>query len=298
MPGRTEVAILRELMSPHSLQWDIRTSLADVAAKVGVSEDTVRRRLQKLYDVGFIRHWELVVNPSLLGLTGAVVEMTVGDPSEKEALLRRVKRVDRVRWIFSYYNDGLATILFYEDEASLTRTLDLIAPASGELEVSDWSVPPCRLRLSKTDWRLIWSLRHDPRKVYSAIAKELGVSTRTAVRRIGRMSKARAFFLNADLDVRRLRGVVPCDLRISCDDKVRKNEIRSFVLSEFENVVYTNEQAPDLYFVILCDTVAEVDDVEKQIRALAGVRRARARIQEEWVSVTRWMDHRLEQRLE
>lgn len=284
-------------MSPHSLRWDIRASLVGIANKAGVDEDTVRRRLQRYHDTGFIRHWELVTNPSLLDLEGAVVEIMVNDPSEKEALLERVKTINGVRWIFNYHGTDLAIILFRRNENELEQKLKVISPASGHYNISDWSVPQCNLMLSHTDWRLIWNLRNDPRKSYSTLAKELGISTKTALRRIQRMSEGQAFFLDANLDARKLHGVVPCDLRVWFIDQKRRNEIMSNLFSNLKNIVYTNNQSPEGYFVILCGNVAEVSDIQKQVSQIEGVSRSRVRIQEERFSIAGWYDEQIAKKL-
>lgn len=297
MPDKIDTAILRELMSPHSLQWDVRKSLAEIAERVPVDEDTVRRRLQKFYDTGFVKRWELVVNPSLLGFRGSVAEIATYSSQEKESLLARIKQTDGVRWIFNYYGDGLAAIFFHQDESAQEDAMDLISPASGKVEISDWSVPPSNIKLSATDWKLVWNLRREPRKSYASLAKEVGMSTRTAMRRIARMSEAKAFFLDADLDVRMMKGVLPCDVRVWCDDPASKKKVRQRLLSELENIVYTNEQTPELYFVVACGTVAEADDMQKRVSQMEGVRRARTRIVQERFSVTKWFDDQLAKKL-
>lgn len=284
-------------MSPHSLQWDVRTSLADIATKASVDEDTVRRRLQRFYDTGFVQHWELIVNPSLIGLKGAVVEIATKDSLEKEALLERIKLVDGTRWIFNYYGADLAAIIFYSNNSDLEKKLNGVSSTSAQYNVSDWSVPPCKLKLSDTDWRMIWSLRKDPRKDYSELASELGISIKTVGRRVGRMNDGLAFFLDANLDARKLRGVVPCDLWVWFIDQKHKSEIMSYLLSSLKNVVYTNNQSPEGYFVILCDNVAEVNDIERQVSQIEGVKRARARIQEERFSISGWYDEQIAKKL-
>ena len=77
-PDDLDIRIVRALSSPSSFQWDVRITYARVAAGLGVDEETVRNRLGRMTDVRFLRGWQLILNPSLVGREAAIVELRVG----------------------------------------------------------------------------------------------------------------------------------------------------------------------------------------------------------------------------
>ena len=68
-----------ELTSPGSFRWDIRESYASIAAKIGVDEETVRRRVNRARQSGFLKGWQLLLNPHLIGLESAGAQLEVDD---------------------------------------------------------------------------------------------------------------------------------------------------------------------------------------------------------------------------
>ncbi len=298
-----DVAIVREMVSPHSFQWDIRKSYASLAKKAGVDEDTVRARFRRFQDDGVLQNWELVVNPSALGLRMARAEVDVGGASAKERIVPGLALVDGVRWIISYYGNLLLVTFYYRNEKELERRIRLISSISGAvLSWYDVPFPRCDIRLSRTDWSLVKSLRKDPRKNYSAIARELNISVRTARRRIKRMIDARSFFLETVLNLKRMKGGVLCYLRVLPAEGRRGDELQRAVFSKVDKVgasrtILAHSDPPVQVFVIYCDSVGEVSGILKRVRAIESVKEARADVLEERLSIHEWLDEQIEEKL-
>ncbi|HZW55343.1 MAG TPA: AsnC family transcriptional regulator [Nitrososphaerales archaeon] len=63
-----DAGIIREFSGPEGhYQWDIRQSYSRIARKLGVDEETIRRRIRRAEQVGLIKGGELILNPYLIG---------------------------------------------------------------------------------------------------------------------------------------------------------------------------------------------------------------------------------------
>ena len=58
--------LMRELWGSTDI-WNTKKSYIEIAARLGVDEETVRNRVKHLRDVGFLLGYRLVPNPTLLG---------------------------------------------------------------------------------------------------------------------------------------------------------------------------------------------------------------------------------------
>ena len=109
-PDDLDIRIIKALASPSSFQWDVRISYAHVAAGLHVDEETVRHRLKHMNDVRFLRGWQLMLNPALLGREAAMVELRVSDSESKPEVISRLKLLEGVMLIDDLYGKELAVL--------------------------------------------------------------------------------------------------------------------------------------------------------------------------------------------
>ncbi|NLN16189.1 MAG: Lrp/AsnC family transcriptional regulator [Firmicutes bacterium] len=83
------IAILRE---------DGKTPYTTVAAKVGVAEATVRKRVNRLLDAGVLRI-TAAVNPEKIGLTTQAIVGVKVEGKDVETIIERLSAMDNVRYI-------------------------------------------------------------------------------------------------------------------------------------------------------------------------------------------------------
>ncbi len=204
-----------EAFSP--LNPDFRGSYRAIAEKVRADEDTVRYRLKKLHESGFLGDWRLQLNPRIWGGGQAVVFIDVNPHTRKDKLVDELKLLPGTMILNSFY-ERLGVVLEYDDEPSLRRQVELARRLSGARDamVGRIPFPPCDTDLSARDWDLIRSLRKNPRKSYAALAAETGMSVRTIRRRLSRVVREGVAFAWPTLDPRGAgSGVLAC-LSVSC----------------------------------------------------------------------------------
>lgn len=98
--------VLRELGSGRFPQWDVRESYASIAKRVGVNEETVRKRVRRLERLGTVQGWRVVIHPKLVGCSEAMIDLEVGFGKSKEGVLAELKLVDGVIVITNFQGRG------------------------------------------------------------------------------------------------------------------------------------------------------------------------------------------------
>jgi DNA-binding Lrp family transcriptional regulator len=61
----------------------VRESYSNIARKLCVDEESVRMRVKRAHQRGFLPAWRVLVNPALLGCEAAVLELEVDDERKK-----------------------------------------------------------------------------------------------------------------------------------------------------------------------------------------------------------------------
>lgn len=269
-----------------------------MAKRLAIDEETVRNRLKRMSEVGFLRGWQLILNPVLLGREAAIVELRVSDSGSKPEVISRLKLLEGVMLIDDFYGKELAVLILYENAAMLERQVQLIASLCGCPTPIRWKLgfPPCELTPTTTDWRIIQALRQNGRGRLSDVARGLRISTRTVKRRLVHLVDGNAFYLDPVLDLGKVGGV-RCRLWVTSEAS-RKQAVDKAILSGLQRIVSTHT-APEEYslFVVHCANASEVQEISQWVGKLGGVREVRSTIEVEHIHVQGWLEGEIEKRL-
>jgi len=297
-PDDLDIRIIRALASPHSFQWDVRISYARVAAGLDVDEETVRSRLKRMNDARFLRGWQLVLNPVLLGRDAAIVELRVAEAVSKSEVISRLKLLEGVMLIDDFYGRELAVLTLYENTATLERQVQLFASLCRCPTAVSWKLgfPRCELTPTGTDWRIMQALRRTGRARLSDVARRLRLSTRTVKRRLTRLVEGNAFYLDPILDVGKVGGV-RCRFWVTSETRW-KRAVDQKILSGLPRIISTHT-APREYslFIAHLANASEVQEILGWVKKLRGVKEARATIEVEHIHVQEWLEGEIEKRL-
>ena len=119
------------------LQEDGKVTNAGVARQVGVSEETIRRRLKRLVQEEYIKV-VTIPDPKQLGYESEVLIGIQADTSKVDDVADTIAKMDEVNWVSvttgSYNIFAWATLRSTEELSSFLRTKVGAVPGVGRLE--------------------------------------------------------------------------------------------------------------------------------------------------------------------
>lgn len=264
-----------------SFAGDPRTSLRAMARKLGVDKDTVSRRLKRLQEKQALNGWAVVVNPSLIGAKTTRLLLDLPERSNKDDLVRKLKVIPGVVLITTLYGDAIVFLIYYNDEQSLRRTIELVSRISNAESITrvDSLFPPCRLTLSNTDWKLIRSIQKEPLKPFNQISREMGISAKTARRRWVRLFGGIALGAYPRLNPSALDATT-VELIAFYDDSKQASEANEKILERYGDWVMLSDLSVRSrgFFILFVANAREVHEMSTWVRALPGVLKCRADI--------------------
>lgn len=283
------------------MQWNVRESYSNIAKQVGVDEETVRKRIKRQEKLGAIKGWRALIHPNLIGCVDAYMDLEVSNVNNrKEEIFSQLKLLEGIIVITNFEGNGLFILFYNEPGEALSRKIQLIRSICGtrDFTLLDSYLPPCDLKLSATDWKMIWAIRNDPRKNLSEIAKEARVTTRTVNRRLTLLTERRAFFLMGLPNFRQLVGTTG-NFLIFCSDeeKKKRSSAAKSIISRFENTAFAAVTQSVIMCNIFFHNLSEAEQAYEWIKTLEEVRRVRMRIMKDLIFVEDWLDYKMRKSL-
>jgi len=303
-----DIKILRDLIQSRAtspLDPDFRKSFSTIARNLGVDADTIRSRVRRLHQDGFVKDWHIIINPHLFGGDDYAVWFDV-ESAAKERLIEELKLLEGVFEITSFLGSGFIIFFYSENPHYLDRQLELMRRVS-EVQSLDFAkivFPECNLRLSKTDWAVLRALHRSPRKTHAAISKEAGFSTRTVKRRLERMVLGGVAFAFPVIDPKALQGAIMAALLVSypSDRKAETDiQIASILNGLLFHILHLEPRhSGDQFsvFSLMLSNVSEAKGVLEQVRQVSHIRSARIDLHEDMIMIFDSLDEPLASRME
>ena len=192
-PSKLDIDILRELYREGAVNIagvDPRLNATRIAHRLHVGRRRVAARLRVWKEVGFLRRYDVWLNPALVGVQGAWLNVRVEHPRVKPDLFRRLGLIDGVVSALDFVGEWISVGLVGPDEPSILRKMGVIRGLAGVLEVEGpgaWSAPSPKRPLTTLDLRIVRALRERPDASLSDTARRVGISTRTMTRRYSKL---------------------------------------------------------------------------------------------------------------
>jgi DNA-binding Lrp family transcriptional regulator len=283
-----DIKIFRELTQDRRtapLNSNIRESFRRISARLQVDEDTVRLRIKKLSETGFLVGWYAIVNPELLHLKIARIFVDLKFESKKAELLKKIKHIPDIFAIADCFGGSVVFYLAYENNQRLQEWL---AKIKDTCEITDmiWNdvpFPHVRAIPSTSDWNIICAIERNPRKSVITISEETGLSTRTVKRRLEKMTNNNILFILPKLDVRKLEGVVVAAYLILYDSPKSKSEVDGKILLQLSGFLAVTEMSDSEHAFVVAPlkNVHQADEVSDWLRKQRGVKSVRLRLVKE-----------------
>ncbi|MDE1854039.1 MAG: Lrp/AsnC family transcriptional regulator [Thaumarchaeota archaeon] len=289
---KLDIKIFKSLLSgpdkfsPHA---DTRKSFLSVARELGVDEGTVRGRLKRLEEDGFLRGWHVMINPGATSKLDVSLRVEVLPPSSKDDVIKKIRLLGGVYLIRSYHGSALAVELSCDDEYSMEKTTGLISRIANADSVVRLVVAPGAgpFRLDSDDLAIIKSMLDSPRKPFDKIAIETGLSPKKVMRKFQRMTDAGVLLVVRSLDYKKLKGMIAGNLRVIYDAPHSKSRVDKEVYAILgERVLVSHLRSPDhVAFSVMLENLSEQGQILNALKEIEGVGKAYLDLIEDTVEV-------------
>ncbi len=291
--------IVKEIISPGSLRWDVREPYSKIAKRLAVDEETVRRRVARMREAGVIGKYVLFLNPSLLDRKDAMVYLESKNSDSIARAIPKLKLVDGIISLTPLHEAGLLVGIYFQSESTLARQVALIESICGAKAAMLWTAPYPKFdgKLTKTDWTILQALRKDPRRKVSELSSDLRISARTINRRIRRLNDGNAMFLFLEFDLTKVEGLRYL-LIVHCEDEDKKSDVDKTIRARLPNLIYEETWTPNhSMFAFACANILEAERVSHWVRKIKGVGDMKLGIIKNRIHNLDWIDDEIQRRL-
>jgi len=206
---------------------DRHISPSGIGRNVGLDEKTVRVRVRKMEDEGFIKYYQALPSLALFGLrTIGSYRFEALNIQTKHHVAEHVQRMPYVVEAFDYIGPHISISIAGTSNEDVQTVADSIASMYelsqqrlGEQEVTQVAMIPDRL-----DWQIMRSLRYNARSTTKDVAKALSITPRMAEYRILKLLNSGTMLVRAMIDPRKQQGLIFYELELSVNED-RKSSV-------------------------------------------------------------------------
>lgn len=152
--------------------------------------------------------------------------------------------------------------------------------------------PPLKLKLTRTDFRIMKCLLSDPRMEISDIARQISVSSKTVGHRLARIKENRIVMFNVGTDPVKMKGYIRFGMLVRLNAKASQKTIRHIqeVLDDhFVIALPMIHQEDVMNFQLVVSSIFKIDPALEKVESLDGVKNAevfipqKARMHQDWI---------------
>jgi len=275
-----------------------------IASRLGVEPETVKARLGRMEDAGFIRFYQVYPNLRHLGLEAKAYLFRVPDDDRKREALDRISPIDGLVEVHNFLGPEMCVDLSYRTPHDLGNKLRLLSDFTGDaapIPFYERHMPPTSRALTAPDWRILKALRYRARRPLREVAAELGVSVKTVRRRFDRMADDGSFFSVPAVDPAKAPGIVLFELLFYTTPEADRSALQRILEAYEDRYIYhyvPSSQALGNFDVLLyAESTGEIEDLRLRGRDLAGIAKVAALVFRGWAEYTDWIDAAIAERI-
>lgn len=199
-----------------------RISPSEIGKKLSLDEKTVRLRVKKMEDEGFIKYYQVIPNLGLLGFGKLTMyAFEANDIPSKKAAIEAVRARPGVVEIIDAVGPGFSATLAGASDDDVQQTAIAIADdldLKRLFKIADQPMAEPTGSPSRLDWQILEACRYDALCPATAIAEKLSITPRMVEYRISKLLESRACFIKAVIDVQNTKGIIFYALMLFCDE--------------------------------------------------------------------------------
>jgi DNA-binding Lrp family transcriptional regulator len=292
----------RDLSYNASTQRHVSPS--EIGRTLGLDEKTVRSRIKKMEDDGFIKYYQAMPSLALFGLASLTLyRFEALNLLTKHRLIESTSKIPNVVEVVDYIGPHVSIDIAGTTAKEAQEAADKI---KGRFELGQRNLGARTIRdphdtLDTLDWRLIQKLRYDARMSTVDLSKSLGITPRMAEYRIEKLLDSGALLIRAVIDTQKQAGLVFYELELSVDEAKRGEIIGKLQKDHGDKLWSVNSPAPGAILANLFSfTLAEPEASALSAQAYEGVHMCRLLMLKEALESGQsgWLDALIAQRVE
>ncbi len=264
----------RDLSYSASIQRHVSPS--EIGRKLGLDEKTVRSRIKKMEEDGFIKYYQAMPSLSLFGYGFITVyRFEALNIATKQKVIESTQKIPNVVEVIDYIGPSVSI------DITSTTADDAKEPAEGiaaRFELTQRTLGTRAIRdphdtLDTLDWRLVQELRYDARMTTTDLSKSLEITPRMAEYRINKLLDSGALLIRAVINTQRQAGLVFYEMELSVDEARRGAIIGSLQEQHGEKLWSVNSPSPGAILANLFGfTLAEPEESALSALKIEGVK--------------------------
>jgi DNA-binding Lrp family transcriptional regulator len=291
---KMDIDILRVLIH------DTRSSYRSIGLSIGLSTNATKTRINRLISAGVIRRFLTTINVAAFGYS-KLCYLFIRDNKTIQETLSRIKLVGQL--VLQVNAIGGMSLFAIAVKKTEEQKIQLLAEALKPALIQNVFIgqsSPLKLKLTKTDFKIMKCLLLNARMEISEIANRISVSSKTVGIRLSKMKENRIVTFIVATDPLRMKGYIRFGMLISIDKQTPRKTIRQ-VQEELEEhfviAVPMIQQEDIMNFQLVGSSIFEIDPARKKIESFDGIKRVevfiphRGGMQQDWIM--REIDSRL-----
>jgi len=279
-------------------------SAADIGRKLGLDKKTVRVRVNRMEEAGFIKYYQATPSLGLFGMqVVSLFRFEALNLSTKNAIVNRLHEVPRLVEASDYLGPFLTGSIAGATREEARNGADYLSSRYelGTTTLGSRTIKAPISQLDNLDWRVIKGLRYDAKSSDRDLAEALSVTERMVGYRISKLLRSGAIRTKAVIDPRKQAGLVFYELELAIDPQ-RRGAVSGWLREEYGDKLW--DLSSPTADMILADlfgfTIAEPEESAVEVLRLEGVRRCALFILKEVIEPKRpnWIDSQIESRLQ
>ncbi len=282
---------------------DRRVSPLAIGRKLGLDEKTVRVRVKKMEDDGFIKYYQAMPNLALFQLKNMnTYRFETLNIATKHRVLEYVQELQFIVEAIDYLGQVASISISGTSSEEIGQVADELA---NRFELYKWVLGSRIIRepvsiADRLDWQIIQKLRYDALSSIKEISESLSITPRMVEYRIKKLLGSGTLLVRAIINSQKQQGLIFYELEISVDEAKQYEVIKRLSEIYAEKLWSVRTLAVGILLAnFFAFTLAEPEEAYVKTLKLEGVRSCSLFIFKETVEPKRpnWTDGLIEQKI-
>jgi len=271
-------------------------SPAEIGKTLSMDEKTVRLRVRRMEESGFIKYYQATPELALFGLKRlALYRFEAMNVPTKHGVIQHVHGMPGIVQVADYLGP---TVSVSVAGASPDKVVQLGDEIAGRFELKKTTlgegvIEAPEMKLDSIDWRIVQRLRYDARSAHKDVAEAVSITARMAEYRTRKLLDSGAVRVRAVINPQRQEGLVFYEVEVTVEPSKRASVLSAVQQRHKESIWSLQEPAPGTILLSLfAFTLAQPEAVAMELLTVPGVRYCSILILKEILEPARpnWID--------